>query len=68
MIKNFGGPLAQLVEHLICNEGVSGSNPLGSTFAIGTMSLSVQAEGVAGPNPARSTTFDKSADVCSFIY
>ena len=25
------GPIAQLVEHLICNEGVSGSNPLGST-------------------------------------
>jgi hypothetical protein len=26
------GPLAQLVERFICNEDVSGSNPLGSTF------------------------------------
>ena len=25
------GPLAQLVEHLICNEGVAGSNPVRST-------------------------------------
>jgi hypothetical protein len=26
-----GGPLAHLVEHLICNEGVAGSSPVGST-------------------------------------
>jgi hypothetical protein len=26
------GPVAHLVEHLICNEGVSGSSPLGSTI------------------------------------
>jgi hypothetical protein len=25
------GPLAHLVEHLICTEGVRGSSPLGST-------------------------------------
>ncbi len=25
------GPLAQLVEHLVCNEGVAGSNPVRST-------------------------------------
>lgn len=25
------GPLAHLVEHLICNEGVAGSSPVGST-------------------------------------
>ena len=28
----FRGPIAQLVERLICNEEVSGSNPLGSTI------------------------------------
>ena len=27
------GPLAHLVEHLICNEGVAGSNPVRSTRA-----------------------------------
>ena len=27
----FNGPLAHLVEHLICNEGVAGSSPVGST-------------------------------------
>ena len=27
------GPLAHLVEHLICNEGVAGSSPVGSTVA-----------------------------------
>jgi hypothetical protein len=27
------GPLAQLVEHLICNERVAGSNPVRSTNA-----------------------------------
>ena len=27
------GPLAHLVEHLICNEGVAGSSPVGSTKA-----------------------------------
>ena len=26
-----GGPVAQLVEHLVCNENVAGSNPVGST-------------------------------------
>ena len=30
-VGTFGGPLAQLVEHLICNEGVAGSNPVRST-------------------------------------
>ena len=29
--KQFGG-LAQLVEHLLCKQGVNGSNPLFSTF------------------------------------
>ena len=29
--KLFGG-LAQLVEHLLCKQGVNGSNPLFSTF------------------------------------
>ena len=27
----FTGPLAHLVEHLICNEGVAGSSPVRST-------------------------------------
>ncbi len=38
MVKNeksgillYIGPLAQLVEHLVCNEGVAGSNPVRST-------------------------------------
>jgi hypothetical protein len=30
------GPLAQLVEHLICNEGVAGSNPVRSTIHLDT--------------------------------
>lgn len=29
--KSSYGPLAHLVEHLICNEGVAGSSPVGST-------------------------------------
>ena len=29
--KHYGG-LAQLVEHLLCKQGVNGSNPLFSTF------------------------------------
>ncbi len=29
--NSFGG-LAQLVEHLLCKQGVNGSNPLFSTF------------------------------------
>lgn len=29
--RSVHGPLAHLVEHLICNEGVTGSNPVGST-------------------------------------
>lgn len=29
---NFG-PVAHLVEHIICNDGVAGSSPVGSTSA-----------------------------------
>ena len=29
--KNDGGPVAQLGEHLVCNQGVRGSSPLRST-------------------------------------
>lgn|GEM_PF-5246012 len=31
LYSSFTGPVAHLVEHLICTEGVGGSNPLGST-------------------------------------
>ena len=54
-IENKGGPLAHLVERLICNEEVSGSSPLGSTFVFGTMSLPAGRQGghpaVAGSGP-----------------
>ena len=35
------GPLAHLVEHLICTEGVAGSSPVGSTNKIKDARLSV---------------------------
>jgi len=28
------GPLAHLVEHIICNDGVAGSSPVGSTNTV----------------------------------
>ena len=32
IVANVFGGLAQLVEHLLCKQGVNGSNPLFSTF------------------------------------
>ncbi len=35
-MKAHGAGLAQLVEHLICNQGVTGSNPVaGTIFSMG---------------------------------
>ncbi len=31
-VAKISGPLAHLVEHLICTEGVAGSNPVRSTL------------------------------------
>src|SRR6185369_14244734 len=36
------GPLAHLVEHHICNVGVTGSNPVGSTITLPNPSLTLR--------------------------
>ena len=43
ILENKGGPLAQLVEHHICNVGVASSNLARSTFVFGTMFRLVEA-------------------------
>src|SRR6266516_2133505 len=40
--KNDGGPVAQLGEHLVCNQGVRGSSPLRSTKLSGLVSLNYE--------------------------
>ena len=41
LAKNALGALAQLVEHLLCKQRVSGSNPLSSTISIHQKFLSI---------------------------
>ena len=47
---NHRGDIAQLVEHLLCKQGVTGSNPVVSIIT-GSLSANVLAKRVRGDNP-----------------
>ena len=46
-----GAGLAQLVEHLICNQGVAGSIPAAGTIFLRTINWAMPGPAVAGPGP-----------------